>query len=110
MHGAVASQALGRTTVDAVLEDVTSAPIPASTRATLILLAKLTLSPEQVDAADIRGVRAAGASDRAILEAIYVCFLFNLIDRVADALDFEVPTPRDCDRSARILLRFGYRI
>lgn len=97
--------------MDAVLTDVTSVPaLPARTKAVLALLEKLTLDPEQVGAADIEAVGAAGASRQAVLEAIYVCFLFNLVDRVADALDFEVPSAHDCNRSARILLRFGYRV
>ena len=34
-------------------------------------------------------VRAAGASDAAITDALYVCFAFNLIDRLADAFGWQ---------------------
>jgi len=36
-------------------------------------------------------LRAAGVDDQAITDVIYVCFLFNVIDRVADALGFDIP-------------------
>ena len=38
-------------------------------------------------------MRAAGVSDDALLDAIAVAALFNMIDRIADALGFEVPPP-----------------
>jgi hypothetical protein len=53
-------------------------------------------------------MRAAGVSDRAIEEAIYVAGMFNIIDRLADALDFEIPTRAQGPRTAAILLKLGY--
>jgi hypothetical protein len=44
----------------------------------------------------------------AIEDAIHVCAVFNIYDRVADALGFEVPEPAAFDRSAISLLRRGY--
>ena len=61
---------------------------------------KLTLSPEEVGPEDIRPLRAAGLNDRAIEEVLYVCFLYNMIDRMADAFDFYVPTPEEFERHA----------
>jgi hypothetical protein len=54
-------------------------------------------------------VRAAGASDDAILEAVLVCALFNTIDRIADALGFEIPPDEQQRAVAPILLEVGYR-
>jgi alkylhydroperoxidase family enzyme len=71
-------------------------------------LEKVTLTPEEVTSADVATVRAAGVSDRAITDAVYVCALFNLIDRVADALGFEVPA--SFARRAADQLRRGYRM
>jgi hypothetical protein len=51
-----------------------------------------------------------GVSDAALLDAVYVCALFNLIDRISDALDFSVPTAEDFKKSAKMLLTFGYRV
>ncbi len=81
-----------------------TAPIPEGFRATLRLLAKLTLRPGEITPRDIDAVRAAGVSDDATRDAIHVCALFNVIDRCADALDFEVPE----DYPGEQLLNRGY--
>jgi hypothetical protein len=47
-------------------------------------------------------------SEDAILDAILVCALFNTIDRVADALGFEVPPDALQHEMAPLLLQFGY--
>lgn len=91
-----------------VLHDWRTAAIGAKLRAALEFLEKLTLSPESVGPADIVPLRAAGLNDRAIQEALYVCFLYNMIDRLADAFDFYVPTPEEFARHGRVLYRMGY--
>ncbi|HLQ61754.1 MAG TPA: hypothetical protein VK131_07815 [Candidatus Acidoferrales bacterium] len=108
-HGAVASHALGDKLVTAVLDDWRTAPIDERLRSTLGFLQKLTLGPAEVGPADAATVRAAGVSERALMDAIYVCALFNLVDRVADALGFEVPSAEAFARFAPMQLRFGYR-
>jgi hypothetical protein len=53
----------------------------------------------------------AGVSKAAIEEALEVAFLFNIYDRLADAMDWDVPA-RDSGAyasSARRLLARGYR-
>ena len=92
----------------AVLEDWHAAPINAKLRAALGFLEKLTLSPHDVGPADIAPLRSAGLNDRAIEEALYVCFLYNMMDRLADVLDFYVPTREEFARHGRLLYRLGY--
>jgi len=77
-------------------------------RATLCLLEKLTLTPEEVSPQDVEAVRETGVSEEAILDAIYICSTFNLVDRVADALDFEIP--ESFARGAAGQLKRGYKI
>jgi alkylhydroperoxidase family enzyme len=79
-------------------------------RVTLGFLEKLTLRPDDVQPADVAPLRAAGLSDQAIEDAIHVCALFNVIDRVADSLDFDIPSAKSLRRSATMLLRVGYRL
>ncbi|MGH7490992.1 MAG: carboxymuconolactone decarboxylase family protein [bacterium] len=93
----------------AVLADWRTAPVTEKVRSTLGFLEKLTLSPAAVEPADIEGMRAAGLSDRAIHEAIYVCFLFNVMDRLADAFGFEIPSAEQIRRNGRALYTLGYR-
>ena len=54
-------------------------------------------------------MKEAGVSDGAIADAIFVCILFNIIDRIADSLDFQIPEPNDFARAANFLLKRGYR-
>jgi hypothetical protein len=46
----------------------------------------------------------------ALRHAVYVCALFNLIDRLADALDFAIPTSDGFRTLAKVSLRFGYAV
>lgn len=93
-----------------VLEDWRSAAVGGRMRATLGLLEKLTLAPEEVAGEDLIELRAAGLSDRAILDAAYVCVGFNIITRIANALGFKVPPDEVFTRASRYLTVFGYSI
>lgn len=95
-------------TVQAVLDDWRSAPVSERVRAMLAFLEKLTLTPDDVTSADVAPLRAQGLGDRAIEEGLRVCFVFNVIDRLADAFDFELPTAEGLRWASRILLRIGY--
>jgi uncharacterized peroxidase-related enzyme len=94
--------------VEAVLRDWHTAPVNDQLRAMLGFLEKLTLEPATVTAADGAALRASGLSDRAIEDAIHVCAVFNLVDRMADALGFAVPGPDAFAKAATRLLRRGY--
>ena len=100
---------LGETLVSEILEDWRKAPTEPQ-RVTLAFLEKLTLTPDAVTAEDIAPLRAAGVSDQAIEDAIAVCALFNLIDRVADTLGFAIPTPEAFARDAVGMLKRGYKM
>jgi uncharacterized peroxidase-related enzyme len=95
--------------VNAVLDDWRAAPIDEKLRATLGFLEKLTLCPDDLGPADIAPLRAVGVSDQAIEDAIHVCAFFNIIDRVADSLGFEVPSPEAFAQGADMLLKRGYQ-
>ena len=77
-------------------------------RAALAFLEAVTLRPDDVTEADLRPLLAAGVSVEGVEEALLVAFCFNLIDRVADTLGFEVVTPERFDRGADHLLKRGY--
>ena len=109
-HAAVAAKATGQgATVESVLADRRTAPISARLQAVLDLLEKLTLSPEQVGPADVKAARDQGASDAALRQAIYVCFVSSTMGRIADALAFELPDARILKRYAWIATTFGYK-
>jgi alkylhydroperoxidase family enzyme len=89
-----------------VLADWRTAPIDDKLKAMLGYLEKLTLSPEAIQPADVAALRAVGISKEAMIEAIYVCALFNIVDRLADALNFEIPP--SFIGQAKTLLKRGY--
>jgi uncharacterized peroxidase-related enzyme len=91
-----------------ILEDWRTAPIDERLRVTLGFLEKLTLAPASVTAADVAPLRAAGLSDAAIEDAIHATVLFNIYDRMADTLDFDIPDARGFAQGARTLLQRGY--
>jgi alkylhydroperoxidase family enzyme len=91
-----------------VLADYRTAPISDKLRATLGFLEKMTLAPQELGAADAQAVRDAGVSDEALLQAAYVATLFNIMDRVADALGFRPNDAQGLRWVRRILLGFGY--
>jgi alkylhydroperoxidase family enzyme len=91
-----------------VLADWRTAPVSDGLRATLGFLEKLTLRPDELGPADAAEVRAAGVSDEALEDAIHVCALFNMIDRIADALAFHVPAREESERVAPRFFARGY--
>lgn len=72
-------------------------------------LEKLTLTPDGISANDIKLLRAADLSEVAIEDAIHVCTIFNVYDRLADAFEFHIPSAEDFQKGATMLLKRGYR-
>ena len=94
-----------------MLDDFEAAPIDGRLRATLRFLKKMTLQPDALTAEDARAVLAAGVDRQALREAIHVAYLFNIYDRLADTMGWDVPDPASgfYRTSARMLLKRGYR-
>ena len=94
-----------------MLDNFTTAPIDGKLRATLELLRKMTLEHQTLGADDVRAVMDAGVSKQAIAEALEVAFLFNIYDRLADAMGWDVPARAGgyYQMAARRLLKHGYR-
>jgi len=94
--------------VEAVLDDWRTAPISEKMRCTLQLLEKVTLHPAEVKPEDIVPLLNVGVSKQAIEDALTVCALFNMIDRIADALDVTVPSAKEFALTGERLLEHGY--
>ena len=91
-----------------VLENYRTAPIGEKLRAMLGLLETFTLHPDQLTAARIQEVLAAGVTREAIRDAFYVAFLFNTYDRLADTLGWELPDASYYPKAGQFLLKKGY--
>jgi uncharacterized peroxidase-related enzyme len=95
--------------IQEVLADYRTAPISEKLRAMLGFVEKLTLTPAEVGPDDAVALRAAGLSDEEIEDAVHVCALFNIINRVADSLGFENASADGYQKNARWLMNAGYK-
>ncbi len=79
-------------------------------RATLGFIEKLTLRPAELTTDDAAQVFAAGVSEEALVDAIHVAALFNMIVRLADSLGWDVPTFEEFHSRADRMLATGYAL
>jgi alkylhydroperoxidase family enzyme len=91
-----------------VERDWRTAPIREPLRAMLGFIEKMTLRAGELTRADADAVRAAGVSDDALVDAIHVAALFNMIVRLADSLGWDVPTWERLQQRAPAMLEGGY--
>ena len=66
--------------------DYTAADLDPAIRAMLDYAAKLTLTPHEMVPADVENLRAAGFSDRAILDIAQITAYYAYVNRIADGL------------------------
>jgi alkylhydroperoxidase family enzyme len=90
---------------EAVRRDWRTAPVAEPVRATLGFLEKVTLRPDELSPADAEAVYRAGVSRDALVDAIHIAALFNMIVRLADSFGWHVPS--DEELSARADMRLG---
>jgi len=83
---------------------------PADVRAVFGLLDRVVTDPDALSAADVEAARAAGMGDDAVVDALYVAFVFNLVNRLANAFGCSWETEEDRLLLGRILHRTGYRV
>lgn len=76
VHG-IDEQVLG-----ALMADIETAPVDERLKPILAYVRKLTVSPAKIAASDAEQVYAAGWSERALFDAISVCALFNMMNRI----------------------------
>jgi uncharacterized peroxidase-related enzyme len=78
--------------------------------AVLPLLEKVTLMPDQVASSDVDAVRAAGVPDEAIVDALHVNLIFNIMNRLANAFDFSWDSEQHVRVGAQVIHRISYRL
>ena len=90
--------------------DWRKAPVDERLRSTLGFLEKLTLRPGDLTRADADAVLDAGVREEALVDAIHVAALFNMIDRLADSLGWDVPPAEAFAARAQAMLESGYAL
>jgi len=69
--------------------------------AVLLYLRKLTLSPAKTTDADAHAVLATGVSEQALFDAISICGLFNLMNRIVEGCGIEPDETKLAESRAR---------
>jgi len=110
VHTGTATLGLERTVDLAMLENWRGAGLDPRMAAVFELLEKRAAGPDGLGPDDVDRVRAAGVSDDAISDVFYVAFMFDLINRLANAFGFTTETEEGTRKSAAILHRLGYRV
>ncbi len=77
--------------------------------AVLPLLEKVSQAPDTVTSADVARVREAGLPDDAIVDALYVNFIFNTVNRMANVFGWSWESD-DHARAAKAIHRFRYQL
>ena len=90
--------------------DMSQPPARPQLQAVLPLLEQASRSPAQVTAAGIDAVRSAGVPDEAIVDALHVNFLFNCINRLANAFDFGWESDHQVRLGAKVIHQTSYRL
>jgi uncharacterized peroxidase-related enzyme len=108
-HCAIAERALGKDLVDSVMSDWRRADLRPEVRAAIGLLEKLTRSPQAMDRSDFDELKKAGVSEDGITTIIHIGVNFSIVNRIADALAFEVPSTTAFSRLGAILTTAGYK-
>jgi len=68
-----------------------NADVDPRMRPVLYFVRKLTLSPGKITSADVDEIFAAGWDDQALHDAVAICALFNLMNRLVNGLGVEAP-------------------
>ena len=110
MHTGTATIARGSPITVDMLDDYRAGWFDQRLTATLAFLERHQRDPNGLSAADVDVARMAGVSDAAIEDALYVAFLFNLINRAADAFGYSFGDEDGRLAQARALHRIGYRL
>lgn len=109
-HRVVAERALGQELVEAVFNDLETAPIADGTRAVLQMIGVLVRDPGGFGPEHVRPALDAGVSRDALEQAIHITNAMCIVNLLADGLGFEVPGLAAFERMAGALLRHGYQV
>lgn len=108
-HGAVASRYFDEEIVNEALEDWTKARVSPQAKATLGMLHKLTVRPQEFSTVDIESVLETGVSIPGVEQALVAAgFVFNYQNRMADALGADIPRDK-LQQAGRMLNLIGRR-
>lgn len=93
--------------LSSLLSDLSTADIEERLRPLLAYVRKLTLTPSKMTQSDVEAVLAADWNEQALEDAICVCALFNLMNRLIDGCGIDT-TNQDFSLIAQAVNTHGY--
>jgi len=91
--------------IDAMMDNIDTAPLPAKLKPLLVYVKKLTVLPARIKDADAKAVYDVGWSERALYDAVQICALFNFMNRIIEGtgvtFDYAHTPPTDAEMNAR---------
>ena len=107
-HKAIAASLnVNEQVLSALLSDLSTADIEEKFRPLLVYVRKLTLTPSKMTQSDVEAVLEAGWNEQALEDAICVCALFNLMNRLIDGCGINT-TNQDFSLLAQAVNIHGY--
>jgi uncharacterized peroxidase-related enzyme len=109
VHTAIAvCQGVDEQLVAALVDDFATAPVEERMRPVLSLARTLTLSPAELRAVEVAAVYAAGWDEQALHDAVSVCGLFNLVNRLVEGLGITATPEKHRAAAERLCGPAGY--
>ncbi len=83
--------------IDALLDNPETAPVSPQIRALIVYVGKLNTLPSRLTQRDAQLALDAGNSEQALYEAVQICALFNMMNRIVEGagVDFDYGTQPD---------------
>jgi len=109
VHTAIAvSQGIEEQLVAALVDDLATAPVEERMRPVLALARTVTLIPAKVGDAEVAAVYADGWDERALHDAVSVCGLFNMMNRLVEGLGITATPEQHRAAAERLAGSAGY--
>jgi uncharacterized peroxidase-related enzyme len=110
VHAATAEAfGLPAATIAALTEDVANAPVDERLKPILVYVRKLTRTPARMTESDAAAVFAAGWDAKALHDAVAICGLFNLMNRLVMGLGLAADQSYFDAAAKRLASAEGYR-
>lgn len=90
------------------MDDWQTAVIDPKLKATLGYLEKLVLPDVTVEGSDIATMQQAGVTRIGMEEATLIAFVYQVLSRLADGLDFNLTPEENLAASGELLYKIGY--
>jgi uncharacterized peroxidase-related enzyme len=110
VHTAIAvSQGIEEHLVTALVDNLATAPVEERMRSVLALARTLTLTPPNAGDAEVAAVYADGWDEQALHDAVSVCGLFNMMNRLVEGLGITATPAHHRATAQRLAGPAGYR-